>query len=451
MRIRRVVAAAVAAVAVASCGGTPPREVGGVGDGTGEVTLWYHGTGPERVALEDQVGRFNALGTGVTVRIVSLPPGDYLRQVEITGTADRLPDLFDLDGTALPALARDGSIVPLDGLVNPAAVSDLVPAVSRRGIVGGRRYGVGTTETTVALFGNRRLLAAAGLTPPRRPEDAWTAAEFTAALDRLAARDSDGKVLDLRLPEGTATYGRQPTNWWAYGIGPVIWSAGGDFLDGDRTAASGTLDSPAVTAAMAEVAGWRDKVVWDPDDLAFRERRVALSWASTRSWPAYARSLGRDLAVLPLPDFGAGTKTSSGGWTWAVSTRSPRQKAAARFLDFLLRPAEVGTTAGAAGAAPGTRTALAADRWYRPGGAMGLPAAMLANACGPGAISRACAAVPLPVTAGWDTVRVEAGRALRAALGGLENAVPADPAVSLGTAATAIDADFAAHGGYRQP
>ncbi|HEX6755832.1 MAG TPA: extracellular solute-binding protein [Mycobacteriales bacterium] len=444
--MRRFRALAVAAaLALAGCAGAPVRQTGGPGDGTGEITVWFHaGGGAERTAFDDQVSRFNALGTGVTVRVVELPAGDYGRQLAAADRADRLPDLFDVAAPDLPAYVRDRTVVPLDGLVDPARVADVLDGVRGRGTVGGRLYGLGQTDAGVVLFANRARLAAAGVRPPAGLGDAWTAAAFGDVLTRLAATDPDGKVLDLRLSDGVEPGSEdRVTGWWATGFAPVIWSAGGDLLDRPRnTTASGFLDAPAVVDAIRQVAGWRDMVETDPRDLAFRTGTVALVWASSRAWLPYARALGRDLAVLPLPDFGAGVRTWQGSWTWAVSAGSARQRAAARFLDFLMTPAEVAVTAAASGAMPGTRTALAADKAYQPGGTMSLVADMLQAGCGSTAVAGRCVAVPPPVTAGWETVRNALGEALRAAFGG------ADPGPALSAAAARIDADFAKHDGY---
>jgi multiple sugar transport system substrate-binding protein len=381
------------------------------------------------------------------VRVVELPSGDYGRQLEAADRADRLPDLFDVAAPDLPEYVRDRTIVPLDGLVDPARVADVLDGVRGRGTVGGTLYGLGRTDAAVVLFANRALLAAAGVRLPTGPGDAWTAAGFGEVLTRLAASDADGKVLDLRLSDGIEPGSQdRVTGWWATGFGPVIWSAGGDLLDRPRnTTAAGVLDAPAAVTAVRQLAGWRDRVETDPRDLAFRTGTVALSWSSSRAWLAYARALGRDLAVLPLPDFGTGVKTSEGSWTWAVSTRSAHRKAAGRFLDFLLTPAEVALTAAASGEMPGTRTALAADRAYQPGGTVAVVAEQLQRACTAGAVAGPCVAVPEPVTAGWDTVRTAVGEALRAALGG------ADPGPALAAAAARIDADFAKHDGYALP
>src|SRR5687767_15335853 len=42
--------------------------------------------------------------------------------------------------------------------------------------------------------------------------------------------------------------------------------------------------------------------------------RVALSWTGHWKYPSYRAALGRDLILLPLPDFGHGVKTGMGSW-----------------------------------------------------------------------------------------------------------------------------------------
>jgi multiple sugar transport system substrate-binding protein len=115
--------------------------------------------------------------------------------------------------------------------------------------------------------------------------------------------------------------------------------------------------------------GWVDPNL---DDAAFSEGRVALSWSGHWDFPRYVEALGDDLIVLPLPDFGHGTRTGQGSWVWAVLSATSRAPAAAELVSFLLRPEEVLAMAEANGAVPGTREAAERSRRYGPGGPLRL-------------------------------------------------------------------------------
>jgi multiple sugar transport system substrate-binding protein len=72
--------------------------------------------------------------------------------------------------------------------------------------------------------------------------------------------------------------------------------------------------------------------------------------------------------VLPLPDFGHGSRTGQGSWNWAITRQSRHPQAAARFIEFLLQAEQVLAMSNANGAVPGTRSAVQRSALYGPGG-----------------------------------------------------------------------------------
>jgi multiple sugar transport system substrate-binding protein len=76
--------------------------------------------------------------------------------------------------------------------------------------------------------------------------------------------------------------------------------------------------------------------------------------------------------VLPLPNFGQGSRTAQGSWNWGITRNCPEPKAAMAFLQFLLQPKEVLAMANASGAVPGTKRAIAQSPLYAPGGPLRL-------------------------------------------------------------------------------
>ncbi len=292
-------------------------------------------------------------------------------------------------------------------------------------------------DSGLGVYGNKKLLDAAGVDYPKGVGDAWTAEEFTAALTALTAEDpdGDGKVLDVSENYGLAT------EWGTYGFSPVLWSAGGALLEDGR--AAGVLDGPEAVSALTTVQSWKPYVDPNTDGNAFGKGRVALSWVGHWQYPAYSAALGEDLVVLPLPDFGNGTKTGQGSWAWGIGAGSKNGKAAGAFLDFLLADGSVGAMTKANGAPPATHTALAKSELYRKGGpAPGLrrPARRALRDPGLGTVSASPSL--RPVTAGYPVVTSEFGKALNAVYGG------ADPKTALSKAARAIDRDFADNDGY---
>jgi multiple sugar transport system substrate-binding protein len=328
-----------------------------------QVTAWFHtGQQAERDTIEAQVARFNSGQDTIRVVLTHIPEGSYNGQVQAAALAGDLPDVLELDGPFLFNYAWQGHLRPLDDLLPDTIRADLLPSILAQGTYRGRLYAVGTFDSGLGLFGNLRALRRVGARTPRASEDAWSAQEFNALLQLLASNDPDGAVLDLKL--------NYPGEWFTYAFSPIIQSAGGDLIDRAALIAHGTLNGRASVFALETLQSWIVDGYVDPnvDDAAFISQRVSLSWSGHWDQRRYRDALGDDLVLLPLPDFGRGSRSGQGSWVWAITSRSPRFEAAAAFLRFLLTPEEVLAMAAANSAVPGTHSAAAQSELYAEGG-----------------------------------------------------------------------------------
>lgn len=419
---------------------------GGSAAGEGPLTLWAHqGNAPaESKALQEAVTTFNASHPKSPVTIKFIPENDYPTTVT-TASASSLPDILEVDGPTMAAQVRAKRLVELGPLLDPKTVANLTGPVRDQGTLDGKLYTVGQFNSAVGIYANNKLLDAAGVKYPTSLADAWTAEEFTEAVKTLAARNTvlPGKSLDLKLNYGK---GGLTGEFGTYAYSPLVWSAGGDLIRDGR--ATGALNSDATVKVLNTVASWRPYVTPNTDDKDFVSGKVALSYVGHWAYPDYSRALGSDLLALPLPDFGTGTKSGAGSWSWGVTPNSKHPKAAAAFLDSLLSDRNIATMVAANGAPPGTRSALAASTIYGRGGALALwgEAANPADgaACASGApVPATCVAVVRPRTAGYPVVTREFAGALDAVFRG------ADAKATLDKAAQTIDTDFADNDDYR--
>ena len=204
-RSRKLAAGAVlvaAALLTAACGGG--GDSGGAsggqsaqaGSGTGEIKVWGHqGEAGEVTALQQAVDSFNSSQTDVKVTLQLIPSNDYTKTVQAT-SADQLPDVLEYDGPLMSSFVYDGKLAPVDGLVSAATVSNQTASVKSQNTYPGdsKLYGVSMFDSGLGVYGNKKLLDAAGVKYPTGLDDAWTADEFQDALVKLAAVDPDGKV-----------------------------------------------------------------------------------------------------------------------------------------------------------------------------------------------------------------------------------------------------------------
>ncbi|WP_329334923.1 sugar ABC transporter substrate-binding protein [Streptomyces sp. NBC_01352] len=425
-------------VALAACGGSGGTDASAeAGSGKGTISVWAHqGQKNETSALQDAVKSFNSSQSEIKVDLKLIPDADYTKVITATD-ASELPDVMEFDGPTMANFVYNKKLAPIDTYVSAKTMDNATDANKAQGEVDGKHYGLGMFDSGLGIYGNRKLLDAAGVKYPTGLSDDWTAAQFTAALKALKAKDSDGKTLDLQESGGYAN------EWGTYGFAPIVWSAGGSLLKDGK--AEGALDTPAVVSAMKTFQSWKTYVDPNTDGNAFAKGRVALSWVGHWMYPAYSEALGDDLVVLPLPDFGNGPKTGQGSWAWGIGADTKNAKAAGTFLDTLLDDTNVTAMTTANGAVPATRTALAKSSLYKPGGPLQLYADQLAKPCGDKDITKSCVAVTRPVTAGYPVITSKFSEALNSIYGG------ADPKSALEKAARAIDQDFSDNAGYQIP
>ncbi len=398
------------------------------GDSTGKITIWAHqGQEVEVKALQDSVDAFNESQDEIDAELTFIPEGDYPRTLQTTKPED-LPDVLEFDGPLMASLIYSRKLAPLEDLVAPETIDNQTESVKAQNtyIGDGQLYALSMFDSGLGLYGNRRLLEEAGVRIPTGIDDAWTADEFDEVLAQLAEADPDGKPLDLKENYGAA--------YSSYAFLPIVNSTGTEVVVDNR--ADGHLNSAPAVDALRRFASWRKYVDPDTDDAAFVQERTALSWVGHWVYGNYAEALGDDLLVLPLPDFGVGTKSGQGSLAWGISSQTDKAPAAGVFLASLMSDESVARMTDGNGAPPGTSTVTESSELYGAGGPLQLYAEALARTCGTGPPTEECVAIPRPGSPAWPTIAAQFAKAWFAAYNG------ADPQSELDRAARIIDLDY---------
>lgn len=434
-----VALAATAPMAFTGCTSSPDTASvakASPGSATGNITVWGHqGEPSEAAALRRTVLDFNSSGAGVTATLKFIPSDGYTKAVQATDPS-KLPDVLEYDGPLMSSFAYAQKLSPLDKLVSQSTIDNQLASVSAQNTYKNHKlYGVSMYDSGMGLYANKRLLDAASIKYPKGLHDAWTADQFSAVLAKLAAKDKDGKVLDLGE--------NVPGEWPMYAFSTAVWSTGSLLMKAGK--ASGNMNSAAAAKALQTIGDWKRYTDSNSDSQAFASQRVALSWGGHWQFNDYAKALGKQLVVLPLPDFGKGPKTGQGTWAWGISPTTKRGKAAGKFLDYLASDASVMRMTNANAAPPATKSALPKSTLYKPTGPLHLFAEGLQKSCGTKQPTKACVATTRPVTPAYPTLSKEFTAAFREIYGNGGQGAQA----ALTKAAKAVDLDMKDNNNYR--
>jgi multiple sugar transport system substrate-binding protein len=393
------------------------------------LSVWFNaGLGQALTAMRLNIQDFQAEDR-YTVDLTIVPEGTYADAIRVAGKTGDLPCLLLLDGPTVAHFAWLGYLQPLDRFLPKALRDDLLPSIIEQGTYQKRLYALGVYDSGLAIFGNRRHLQAAGVRLPT-VERPWTSGEFDAVLERLSALPGVAHALDMKI-----NYGRG--EFFTYAFSPIVQSAGGDLID-RRTyqSAAGVLDGPAAVAAMTQFQRWFLKG-WanphPPDDDEFTSGRAALSWVGHWVYARYAKALGDDLVLLPMPDFGRGPKTGLGAWAFAIASSCRDPDGAWALLRYSLRRDKMLRWTDLHAGVPARKSALAQSPLHKPGGRLHLYVQQAQRGW----------PVPRPITPAYAVISVAFADAVGDIIDG------ADVHATLTRAAQRIDRDIAAHRGYR--
>lgn len=431
----------VAALVAAACGGgeaAAPVDCDGEIEGEDvTVQVWAH-EGSEAGAYQDAIDAFNSgpgADLGVTAELTLIPEGQYTDQIQSAAAAGDLPDVMDFDGPTMANFAWAGSLRPLSPCVSQELQDNLLPSIVQQGTYAGELWGLGSFDSGLGLWAWRSALEEVGARIPESYEDAWTAEEFRQVLTDLQGAGYEAP-LDPKF-----WYGSQG-EWFSYGFAPILWSSGGGLVsrEGELTA-DGVLNSEDSVQGLQEFQSWVQDGLVDADaadDSNFTEKRAPISWVGHWMYQPYKEAAGDDLVLLPLPDFGTGTKTGMGSWAWGITGGLDVDPDAAwAVIDYFLQDDTILAVTEVNGAIPATRSAIEQSEVHSEGGELHLYVEQLEAAPD--------VAVPRPTTPAYPTVTQTFTSSLDDIIQG------ADVQETLNEAVQTIEEDIEQNQGYPEP
>jgi multiple sugar transport system substrate-binding protein len=192
-----------ALAAIAGCGSSGGSS-GGTGSSNGKVTLTFfgadYGTGPSNSTTKywDAVAAaFHQAHPSITVNVQTVNWNDFPTKSATLIQNKQYPDI--MEGNPAPPYAQSGLIYPASDVMSPSTVSNLIPKFLKDGQYQGTNYGIPFTTSTRAMYYNKKIFAAAGISAPPK-----TWAELQSDAAKIKAKGSIGYGMPLGSEEAQA-------------------------------------------------------------------------------------------------------------------------------------------------------------------------------------------------------------------------------------------------------
>ncbi|MFD7652779.1 extracellular solute-binding protein [Actinosynnema sp. NPDC059797] len=309
--------AAASALVLTACGGG-----GGGSDAgdSGEVTFWDT-SGPNESPVFTKLAQDCATKGGYKVKAETVAFDQALNNYRTAAQGGQGPDVFRAEVAWVPQLAKLGYIVDLTGTELAGDTSDFLETPLGSTKFEGKSYGVPQVTDSLALFYNKKLLADAGVEPPKT----WD--EVKAAAAKLGGE----KTIFI--------------NNDAYYALPFIYGAGGDLVDAEAKkivvnsdenvkaleTAKGLLDAKAATTALDPANSYNNM------QAAFTSGEVAMvvngPWSVADYLKGAAFTDAANLGIAPVPGETAGEGSAPvGGHNYVIRQGTKAKDSAVKFV-----------------------------------------------------------------------------------------------------------------------
>ncbi|MFB9235581.1 extracellular solute-binding protein [Plantactinospora siamensis] len=232
---------------------------------------------------------------GVTVKRTSFDTTDLTNKTLLAAQQGNSPDVLIVDNPVVSTLAEAGVLTSTaDTKIDTSAVA---PNLLAAGQLDGKTYGIPIGANTLALYYNKRVLAAAKVDPATVKD--W--ASLTAALAKVKAAGRKG-----------ITFSAIGTEEGSFQFLPWFWGAGANLTQ---------LDSAQGVAALTLWTDWL-KQGYAPNSVLNNTQTTSwqefasgtFGFAENGTWQlANAKKAGFEYGILPIPAQGGGTAPAPTG------------------------------------------------------------------------------------------------------------------------------------------
>ncbi|MFF5335515.1 ABC transporter substrate-binding protein [Streptomyces sp. NPDC013181] len=307
----------------------------------GTITLRFQSLAWQKESVEINkrlVKEWNAAHPGIRVEYVQGSWDSVHDQLLTSFEGGEAPDVIHDASDDLADFAYGGYLADLRPLL-PDRLTAAIPAHSwETATFGDGVYGVPFLQEPRVLIANTRLLKESGVRIPT-PDAPWSWTEFREAAARLTGEGRHGVAWPLREPVSVTLNLGLSAGGRLFHRGPdgkVTLAMG----KGDRVVPDTIHDQVVTDRSAARTAlgmGGGDTL---PGFFGGKYAMVPLGF-SYRQQVAEQAPEGFEWTVLPAPAGADGLAQGVSPQTLSVAEDSPHKKEAVRFIDFLLRPANM--------------------------------------------------------------------------------------------------------------
>ncbi|WP_284645740.1 ABC transporter substrate-binding protein [Paenibacillus silviterrae] len=302
------------------------------------LTFWRNsGNDTENAAYDKLVASFMEKNPNIKVEMTPIPYSDYDTKLRVSIASGSPPDIMALDAPTLGSYAHAGALKPLtayfkaDGNMDDIPKSTLATYTYKNDI-----YMAPLTESSIALFYNKKMFEAKGIPlPSKNPDEPWTWEQVLEAAKKI--NDPAAGIFGIDPAQGFNNAGA--TAYFKY---PILWQFGGEIMDSEGKTSKGFLDSKETKQALQFYADMYNKhgvsaLEYPPDPFPNGKLGMTVdgSWSLAYLADKFPNfKLGQDYDIAPLPK---GTKqaVANGSWALGISAKSQNPDEAWKFVNYV--------------------------------------------------------------------------------------------------------------------
>ncbi len=288
-----------------------------------KLTVWdyFIPAGKGYLGLFD---KYMKLNPNVTIQRTAMLFVDLKQKLTVGGALGQLPDIVVIDNPDHSAFAAKGILVDITAKVKAwGKINQYFAGPVKSTMWQGRYYGIPNNSNCLALYYNKGMFEAAGVTPPTTWEELRTTAS------KLTQNGVYGYCMSLFKSEENV-----------FQFLPFLWEAGADLA---------TIDSPEAVSALEYVAGFvkdgslsSESLNWGQLEAItqFIMQKAAMCLNGPWHYPLIKQKAQFRYGVVPIPR-GKQEVSILGGENWAITKQSQHVEEAWAFIKWTQEPKQL--------------------------------------------------------------------------------------------------------------